>query len=252
MYPVICQIGPFPIYAFGLMFLLALVVCSFLLAREAKTKGLSSEEIYDFVFWVVIGGIIGARVFFIGLNFQFFVENPAEIIKLNKGGLAWQGGLILGLLAGILYSWRLKVPMFFMADLAVPYLALGQAIGRLGCFLNGCCYGRPVAWGIYFPAHDARLHPTQLYDFGGLVLIFFILKFSQRFFQKQGQVFSFYLVLASLERFVNEFFRADHTVAYAGLSIFQLVSILLFFSGTVLLFIQQAKSPAKISRVRRI
>jgi len=97
MHPVVCRIGPFTIYSFGLMFLLAVVFCSWLLGREAKSYGISSEKIQDLIFWLVIAGVIGARLFFIFLNFSFFLEQPGEILMLNRGGLAWQGGLVAGI-----------------------------------------------------------------------------------------------------------------------------------------------------------
>lgn len=247
MYPQICQIGPFPIYSFGLMFLLALVICSYLLSREAGKYGLSADEIYDLVFWVVVAGIVGARLFFIFLNLPFFVENPGEILLLNKGGLAWQGGLILGFSVGLFYARRLKIQALFLGDLLAPYVALGQGIGRIGCFLNGCCYGRPVSWGLYFPVHHDRLHPTQLYDFTGLLLIFFVLKYFQKFLPKQGQTLALYLILASVERFINEFFRADHEPFFFGLSIFQVVSLAVFLGGVIMLVILQQRGKIKVS-----
>lgn len=251
MHPIICQIGPVTIYSFGLMFLTALLVCSYFLGQEAKRYAISKEAMYDFIFWTIMAGIIGARIFYIILNFSFFWENPGEIVMLQKGGLAWQGGMILGVVAAALFVRRIKIPFLFMADLVVPYLALGQGIGRLGCFLNGCCYGRPAAWGIYFPAHDARLIPTQLYDFGGLFFIFLILKYLQKVVPKQGQVLAIYLILASLERFANEFFRADHATLYWGMSVFQLVSAGVFVVGVVLFFVLQKLSHASLTALSK-
>ena len=120
-----------------------------------------------------------------------------------------------------------------MTDLLAPYLALGQAIGRIGCFLNGCCFGREHVKGIYFPVHDAVLHPTQLYLAGGMFIIFVILKRYQKFSEIPGLVFASYLILASCLRFGVEFFRADHEIFLIGLSIFQFVcfGILLFAFG---------------------
>jgi len=251
MHPVICQIGPLTVYSFGLMFLLALVLCSFLLSREAKHYGIAYEEIYDFIFWVILSGLVGARLFFILLNLPFFIANPSEILMLQKGGLAWQGGLIMGILAGVLYARKLKIPILFMMDLSAPYLALGQAIGRIGCFLNGCCYGRHYEHGIFFPVHNDRLYPTQLYDFVALTAIFFILKFSRKYFPRQGQVFAAYCVLAAVERFANEYFRGDHAELYWGLSIFQVVSAVIFAGGLVLAIVLQHRSYPKLTHIRR-
>ncbi len=231
MYPLIGHWGPFTLYSFGLMLAVAVIVSSVLLSRDAKAFGISQEIIFDFVFWVILGGIFGARIFFIILNFSDFAANPREIIMITNGGLAWQGGLILGGLSGLFFVRRKKLPLSLMLDLCAPYLALGQAIGRIGCFLNGCCYGKHASWGIYFPVHQSRLQPTQLYDTVMLGMIFFFLKALQKKSLIGGQVFAAYLMLASLERFINEFFRADHVNTVVGLSIFQIVSVGVFFFG---------------------
>ena len=226
MLPIIAKIGPFTIYSYGLMLAVAVVVCSFLLSRDAGRKmGTKPELIYDLAFWVVLGGIIGARIFFIFLNLDMFIANPLEMIMIQNGGLAFQGGLILGCLTGIWFVKKHKLPLSKMLDLTAPYLALGQAIGRIGCFLNGCCYGKEVSWGIYCPVHDAKLHPTQLYESVGLVILFFILKNYNSTSKKPGEIFFIYLFGAALLRFVNEFFRADHVELAWGLSIFQCVAL---------------------------
>ena len=236
MFPVICQIGPFRIYSYGLLFAIAVLVTSYLLNREAKARGMNPEIISDLVFWLVIGGIIGARLFYIVLYLPFFLQNPAEIVMIHHGGLAWQGGLICALLIGIWFVKKHKLSLPSVLDLVAPYIALGEAIGRIGCFLNGCCYGREVSWGIYFPVHGARLHPTQLYTSAGLLLIFFILKRLRRFPGHDGRIFCTYLLLASLLRFIVEFYRADHDILWAGLSIYQIVSLVIvivaFYANT--------------------
>ena len=213
------------------MLAVAVVVCSFLLAREARRRGTDPNVLMDLVFWIVLFGILGARVFFIFLNLDIFVADPMEIIKLQHGGLAFQGGLIGGFLAGWIYMRLKKMPVLSTLDLIAPFIALGHSIGRIGCFLNGCCYGKPVPWGIYFPVHNERLHPTQLYESFGLLLLFFLLKRYEKRPHADGEVFCVYLILAAALRFPNEFLRADHTEILWGLSIFQLVSIGIFAAG---------------------
>jgi phosphatidylglycerol:prolipoprotein diacylglycerol transferase len=242
MHPVILSMGPVTIYSFGLTLALAVVVCAFLAKRDAAAAGIAPETIFDFIFWVVVSGILGARIFFIILNLEMFLADPKEIFMIQNGGLAWQGGLILGTTAALGFVRKKKIPCALMADLAAPYLALGQSIGRIGCFLNGCCYGRPVGWGWYVPVHHARLYPTQLFDTVGLFVIFLVLKKFQNRSRPRGQVFALYLILASVERFLNEFFRGDHAVTYAGLSVFQIVSLIIFFSG-LSLFYYASKRP---------
>ena len=208
------------------MMAIAVMVCSFLLTKDAaRTLHLQPEVIFDFVFWVMCAGILGARIFYVLLNFDYFLNDPWEIVKIQNGGLAWQGGLVGGTIAGILFTRKNALPFWETLDVVAPYIALGHAIGRIGCFLNGCCFGKEVSWGIYFPAYHARLHPTQLYESASLLLIFFILKNYQKVSNTPGKVFVLYLILASLERFVVEFFRADHTTTFLGLSIFQGLSL---------------------------
>lgn len=244
MFPVICTIGPFSVYSYGLMLAVAVIVCSLFLNRDTRAFNIPPGIISDFIFWVVLGGIMGARAGFILLNLDFYINNPGEMIMIQNGGLAWQGGFFAGIVVAAGYIRKKHLPFLITIDLIAPYLALGQAIGRVGCFLNGCCYGRPVSAGIYFPVHDARLHPTQLYATLGLVIVFFILKRFQRISKTHGreagrpagrigtgQVFGLYLILSSTQRFINEFFRGDHTATLWGLSIFQIVALVIFTGG---------------------
>lgn len=225
MYPVIVQLGPLTIYSYGLMLAVAVIVCTFLLSRDARGKGINPEMVFDLVFWTVLAGIAGARLFYIILNWEFFRQNLLEMVMIQKGGLSWQGGLIFGGLAGAGFIRRKKLPLREMLDLAAPYVALGQSIGRIGCFFNGCCYGKEVSWGIFFPVHHAHLHPTQLYSALGLFVIFVILKYYRRVSPFQGSIFLLYIVLASAERFGVEFFRGDHQEFFWGLSIYQWVCL---------------------------
>lgn len=211
------------------MLAVAVVVCSFLARRDAKKIGIAPDIISDLFFWVVVGGIIGARIFYILTFLPMFIENPLEMIMIQHGGLSWQGGLILGGLSGIWFVKRKKLELFKILDLIAPYVALGQAIGRIGCFLNGCCYGKPVAWGVHFPQLAEPVYPTQLFDAVGLLIIFFILKWYQNQTKIQGKVFVMYLFSAVTLRFMIEFFRGDHAETYFGLSIYQLVCIVLLF-----------------------
>ncbi len=228
MHPAIFQIGPFTVYSFGILLAVAIVVATVGLSRDARSLGIAREKIYDFIFWTVLAGIAGARLFYIILNFGYFVDHPSELIMVQKGGLAWQGSLIMGSIVGIFYIRKNKWPLGKFLDLVAPYAALGQAIGRIGCFFNGCCYGKVCATGgLYFPVHDAVLYPTQLYDSFGLFIIFLVLKRYQKFLKIDGQVFLLYLALAASLRFVVEFFRADHNALWLQLSIFQWICLVI-------------------------
>ena len=225
MRQIICQIGPFTIYSYGLMFAIAVLVCAFFLSKDAAQKGISRETVFDLVFWVVLSGLIGARLFFVILNWKYFLQYPGEIINVQNGGLAFQGSLVFGTIAGLIYVKKNKLSLVTVIDLCAPYAALGQSIGRIGCFLNGCCFGKSVPWGIYFPVLKYRAYPTQLFDAIGLFVIFLFLKRMQKKSLLPGQIFVLYLVLASLLRFIVEFFRADHYHLFAGLSVYQWVCL---------------------------
>ncbi len=164
---------------------------------------------------------------------------------INRGGLAWQGGFIGGVLAGLWFVRARGLNLRNVLDLAAPYIALGQSIGRIGCFLNGCCFGKPWVHGLLFPHHEGRLHPTQLYETAALFLIFVILKMAQRRPHQTGHVFVLYLWLAAMERFIVEFFRADHQILPGGLSMFQYISLGIFLAGLVIFFRLKQASPDK-------
>ena len=234
MWPILFHIGPFPIYSYGVSLAVAAVLCSWLLTKDAAKRGINAATVNDLVFWLVLSGIAGARLFYVYLAWDYYADNLGEVLLLNKGGLAWQGGFIGAVAAGFVFSRRHKIAIGVLFDLAAPYIALGQAIGRLGCFANGCCYGKPVAWGIYFPIHHAHLHPTQLYEAGSLLLIYVLLKWAGKQTFKPGMIFVGYLWLVAIERFVVEFYRADQMAVLGYLSLFQWISIVIFIVGLII------------------
>mgnify|MGYP002413005511 FL=1 len=209
------------------MMALAAVVCALLLQREAKKNHLNGDVIFDLIFWIVLSGVAGSRFFFIVLHWTYFMKNPMEIILINQGGLAWQGGLVGSTLAAVAFIRHKKMPLLKTLDFVIPYAALGQALGRVGCFFNGCCQGKEWVHGLYFPVHQARLHPTQLYSALNLLIIFFILKFFQSRNKVDGRVFTWYFIFASLERFGVQFLRADYNPFFFGLGIFQIINLVM-------------------------
>ncbi len=235
MHPILFVLGPITIYSFGFALAVAFLVCAFLMSRDARRLNISSDVIYDFVFWSALAGILGARLFYILLNWDFFSQNPGEFFQIQHGGLAWQGGLIVGIPSAIFYLKNKKLPVLPMLDLASPYAALGQAIGRIGCFLNGCCYGQPAAWGPYCPVHQDHLHPTQLYESFGLLIVFFVLKNLSRKKYSPGSLVVTYLMSAAAIRFVVQFFRYDYDPVLLGLGLFQWICVGVFVSVVFLL-----------------
>jgi len=233
MHPILFTIGPITIYSYGVMLAVAVLVCTYLLSLDAKKYNISQDAAYDLVFWTMLGGILGGRIFYVIIEWSYYSQNLLEIPMIQKGGLAWQGGFLGGLIAGIYFVRSKKLSLRPILDLAAPYLALGQSIGRIGCFLNGCCYGKPVAWGPYYPTHAARLYPTQLFETAGLFAIFLILKYAQTKPHQAGFVFVFYLWLAAIERFIVEFYRGDTIPAPGGLTLAQDVAFCVFIAGLI-------------------
>ena len=237
MYPELCKIGPFTIYSYGLMLIVAFLIGSALASRQAKREKINPDIIFNLCFSAFISGIIGARIFYIFENLGYYVKNPVEIIMLQHGGMSWYGGLILGVFAGIAYLKSQKIPIFKVLDLMAPFIALAQGIGRIGCLLNGCCFGKVSPYGIYFPVHKLVLIPTQLYSTLILTLIFIFLRFLQERPHRVGAIFFTYLLLYSTKRFFIEFWRADNEIVFRGLTLFQIISIVVFCISVFSIFL---------------
>lgn len=217
MHPLICKVGPFAIYSYGVMLAFAFLVSSYLAKKKAQTVGISPEIIFNLAFIAFIFGIIGGRLLYVIFNFDYYIDNLSEIFKLWHGGLSWFGGLFLGSVAGIVYINRKGPSVYKVLDVIVPFVALGQAIGRIGCFLNGCCYG------------VLGFIPIQIFSSLLLLIIFIILGFLQERPHKAGEILFLYLILYSIKRFFVEFWRADNKILMFGLTYFQIIAIAIFF-----------------------
>ncbi|MFZ2384901.1 MAG: prolipoprotein diacylglyceryl transferase [Candidatus Omnitrophota bacterium] len=250
MHPELCRIGHFAIYSYGAALVSAFWVCAFLLRRAAPRSGFNPEEITNFLFTVFFSGILGGRLVYIVLNLRMYALDPLEMIMLQHGGLAWFGGFMGGAAGGICYCLKKRMPLLKTLDLIAPYIALGHAIGRIGCFLNGCCYGKVSPHGFYFPVHGESLVPVQLYSSSLLVAIFVILKLLQEKPHRTGDIFFFYLVLYSVKRFFVEFFRADGNILFGGLTVFQVFSMVMFFTAVTLLVFSRMRGGKGVSKGR--
>jgi phosphatidylglycerol:prolipoprotein diacylglycerol transferase len=176
---------------------------------------------------------MGARILYVIENTSYYLRNPIEVIMLQRGGLSWFGGLIFGLISGVIYLKKKNLSVYKTFDLIIPFVALGQAIGRIGCLLNGCCFGKLSKFGLYYQVHKLVLVPTQVYSSLSLIFIFIILRFLQDRPHKEGTIFFVYLILYSLKRFFIEFWRADHEIFFLGLTLFQIISILIFLCALI-------------------
>jgi len=252
MHPIIFQLGSFKLPAYGLMVALGYLAAIFYLLRRAGGAGLKKDDLSDLVFYTVLGGMAGAKLFYAATYWdQFgpdFLSRAGYVLKTFQYGFVFYGGLIFGGAVFFLICARRKLPALRAADLAAPALALGHAFGRLGCFLAGCCHGRPTACPVSVtftdPASEVSplylgtpLHPTQLYEAGGNLLIFFLLHRALAGKFKPGAVLALYAGLYSAQRFLIEFLRGDDRGAlHFGLSPAQLISAAAFCAAGFLFY----------------
>jgi phosphatidylglycerol:prolipoprotein diacylglycerol transferase len=267
MLPTLFEIGPLPIHAYGLLIAVGFLIAVLLMRRDARKVGIDPDTITDTAFWVLLLGIIGTRL----LHIVMFPENyswsdPVGWIAIWRGGLVFQGA-IPPAIAYCIYALRKEgVSVWGFADVVVPYVPLAHAFGRLGCFMNGCCYGSPteMPWGVCFRRVPADLsepaigspvwldhvahyglspdavwtlpvHPTQLYSALGLALMCgFLLYLRKSWRPFIGFTFPLYLMFYGGFRFVVEFFRGDHNPIRLGIfSDQQVFSLLMVVCGAV-------------------
>lgn len=245
--PILFQFGPLTIHWYGffiaLSFLLGIVIILYL----AKKKNIKSDEIFDLGFWLVLAGIIGARLYeVIFINWHYYQNNLSAIFKIWQGGLAIHGAILGGLFVLLIWTRIKKTSFWLWSDLAVVVLALGQAIGRWGNYFNQELFGRPTnaSWGIFIevvnrPAEfiqSSYFHPAFLYEsilnFILFLILFFIVKKSSRLSIST----LIYLIGYSIIRFFMEFIRIDPTPEFWGLRLPQWVSLLIFALVILILF----------------
>jgi phosphatidylglycerol:prolipoprotein diacylglycerol transferase len=214
MKPILFSLGPFHLYSFGLMVALGVLLSLYGMLRRAKHDGFPPDpnDVYDLVFVTVLVGFLGARLFYVFQNFDWYLQHPLRIFAFWEGGIVFYGGFI-GAFAAIVIT--AKVKQFFILrvfDFLFPFVALSHAFGRMGCFLNGCCYGRlcNLPWAVSFPGIAGTRHPTQLYEAFYNLCLFFYLNARYKKRQFQGEITGLYFVLYGIGRFVIEFWRADN------------------------------------------
>ncbi len=246
MHSILFTLGPVTLYTYGAMMVVGFLATTWLAGRFAKTvapdlQAINEEQVVDFTCWSLMGGIIGGRMLYVALQWPFFLQNPWEMLALWHGGLVWYGGFFGGLITGYWYIRSRGLRWLSVLDQFIPFGVLGHAIGRIGCFFNGCCYGKPTeAWcGVLFPGHTERVLPTQLFETLGLCLLFVLLRQLQTpaLLRKPGAVFSGYLAGYGLLRFILEFTRGDQQIFFAGMTLQQWISLALILTGMVLIFL---------------
>ena len=251
--------GTFRAASYGFMIACGFLTCLYLLRGRARRMGTDPLALFDAAVFALMGGIIGARVFYVLHHWSSYAAHPAKIIRLDEGGLTFYGGLIGGAAGLLIVIYRKRLPLLRALDVFASLVPLGHAFGRVGCFLNGCCYGKLThSWaGVRFPqvlnkageligsppyldqlargliAPTAKVslpvHPTQLYEIVYELAFFVVLSWVLPRRRREGDVAWLYGLLYGCARFVNEFFRAGHQPlpALGGLNVFQGLSLAL-------------------------
>lgn len=254
----LAHIGPLTIYAYGAMLALAFVCGTLLAVKRAARQGIPAEKVVDLVFVILASSLAGARLLFVGLNWEYYRGRLWDILKLWEGGLVFYGGLVAAAAGAYWYLRKNRLPVWTFADIIAPSTALGIALGRLGCFLNGCCYGRvSERFGVCFPYRDnppafadqlsagllppgavcsLPVIPTQLYDALAGLVIMFILLGVERYKKFEGALFWFLIFFYSVSRFVTEIFRSyEANFMVSCLTVSQLISVILFCVSAAML-----------------
>jgi phosphatidylglycerol---prolipoprotein diacylglyceryl transferase len=242
------------IFGYGLMLFFAFIGSMNIAARRARREKIDPEIVYDMALYVFLGGLIGARLFYVGQYWGTRVHGFWEIFEIWKGGIVFYGSILGGAISFFLYRMIRPFPLLPMLDVIAPAIAFGIAIGRIGCFLNGCCYGDACSlpWAVYFPKHSppwdsevARnlispsaghslpLHPTQLYSaIDGLIIMTLLLAYFP-IRKRDGEVMGLLMLTYPITRFLIEQLRSDEGISAAGMTISQLISIGIFVMGIV-------------------
>jgi phosphatidylglycerol:prolipoprotein diacylglycerol transferase len=239
MHPILFKIGPLTIRAYGVLVAAGFLLGLGLAVKQAKKEGIPPDRIVDLGFYILLSALIGSRLFFVLINAGHYMKNPLDIFKIWEGGLVFYGGVLFAVPTVLWYVKKNSLGIWSTADLVAPSIAIGHAIGRIGCFFAGCCHGKPadgLLWAVTFTDPNSLaitgipLHPTQLYESLGEFFNFFILITLRRYKSFNGQLFMSYILFYSILRFIVEFYRGDVGRGFitSWLSVSQGISILMF------------------------
>jgi phosphatidylglycerol---prolipoprotein diacylglyceryl transferase len=238
------EIGGFTIYWYGILTAVGFLVAFWTASKRAPREGIASEAIADLAPWLILGALVGARLFYVVSYWdEQFSDKPLwEIFMLRRSGLVFYGGLVGASIATIFFARAKRLPLWKFADVIAPSIALGHVFGRFGCVMTGCCYGKPTGmpWAIHYPPDHwtagIGVHPTQIYESMLNLLLFFGLVALHRRKRFDGQIFAAYLIGYALLRGVVEVFRGDYPNYYFGLLTPAQVASALFFAGGLYLW----------------
>jgi len=241
MHPILFKIGPLTIYTYGLFIFLGIVLGYLVCVKEAKRKQISKDAFSNIFFWTAVFAFIGARLLYVVVEFNQFLEAPVSVL-FGRSGFVFYGGVLSGFVTLIILTRKYNIKFAKFGDVIALGIPLGHAFGRMGCFFYGCCYGRPTdSWfGVLFPIESpagilgTKVIPTQLISAFFLLLLFVFLMIYRRRSKFEGQVGIFYLLLYGVFRFIIEFFRADPRGSLGPFSTSQIISLFLIAIGIFL------------------
>ena len=232
MDPVCFHIGSRPVYWFGVLAAAGFGAALCHWTRLARRAGKPPEYASDVVLWIMVGGILGARLAYVVSNWSQYSGDLLGIFRIDQGGLIFYGGFVGGALAILALARKRRESLLSLGDFVVSGIPLGHALGRVGCFLNGCCYGKTTAHWIGEAAGGR--HPAQIYEAIGNIIVFYFLAkvYDKRRFD--GAIICAYLLTYPVIRFMVEFLRGDERLPLAGMSVAKWISVLMFTAGAVL------------------
>ena len=235
MYRLILQVSSFTIYSWGLMIAVGFELAILYFFFSIKKEQIPLNLILNLIIGIIVFSIVGARTLHVLMHLPYYMLYPLRIIRLWEGGMTLQGGLIFSISFSVYYIKKHHLPLGKIADCAAPSIAFGFSVGRIGCFLNGCCYGVPSSFGFVFPRgspageffSDQTLFPTQLTSSLNLLVMGIVLHLLRKKNIARGKLLPLFLILYSVHRFLMEFLRGDTSPAVFNLTSFQIISILL-------------------------
>ncbi len=256
MHPTLFHIGNFAVHTYGFFVAIGFLLAISLAVREAKRVDEDGEKIIDLALYILIAAIVGSRLLYIAINWGDFRAHPVEMVRIWNGGLVFYGGLIGAFLMTVWYLGKHRLHIWKTADILAPYIALGQSIGRIGCFFAGCCYGKVCHhwWAVTFTHPESLapkgvpLHPTQIYSSVNAFLIYLVLIRLRRSKKFEGKLFWVYILLYAITRSIIEFFRGDHRGTLLGglLSTSQTIGIVMALVAVFMLFYLKRSSHRKL------
>jgi phosphatidylglycerol:prolipoprotein diacylglycerol transferase len=252
MHPKLLEFGPIELHSYGLFLAIAFLAGIWITSRNARKEGIAADTVWNLGLVILFATLVGAKLLMLISDFSYYAANPREIFTmatLRSAGVFY-GGLLLALGAAAWYMKKRRLPAWQLADCAAPGIALGQVFGRLGCLMAGCCYGArtDVPWAIRFTDPytaaimgtplNVPLHPTQIYESLGVLLIFVFLTWRLSRRHMNGQIILEYIGLYAVIRFIIEFFRADERgeVFHGLISTSQFIAIITFAAAVLFYF----------------